>query len=42
GGALGGLIAMHLFRHKTKHLIFLWGIPLILMVQIGLPLFLLL
>ncbi|NLV17741.1 MAG: DUF1294 domain-containing protein [Syntrophomonadaceae bacterium] len=39
GGALGSLIGMRLFRHKTKHLVFSWGIPLILMAQIGLLLF---
>lgn len=27
GGSLGGLLAMQIFRHKTKHLSFLVGIP---------------
>ena len=30
GGSIGGLISMHLFRHKTKHLRFRLGIPLML------------
>lgn len=29
GGALGSWIAMLLFRHKTKHKAFSWGIPLL-------------
>ncbi|MCI8489548.1 MAG: DUF1294 domain-containing protein [Lachnospiraceae bacterium] len=27
GGAFGGLLAMRLFRHKTKKPRFAWGIP---------------
>lgn len=30
GGSLGGLIGMYLFRHKTKHIRFFIGIPLML------------
>lgn len=33
GGASGGLIGMHVFRHKTRHRIFQWGLPLILFLQ---------
>lgn len=29
GGALGAWVAMLLFRHKTKHKAFSWGIPLL-------------
>ena len=36
GGSVGSLIGMYLFRHKTKHIKFTLGIPLILAVQIGL------
>lgn len=34
GGSMGALIAMEVFRHKTKHLSFVIGIPLILIAQI--------
>lgn len=34
GGALGGLIGMNLFRHKTKKMKFTIGMPLILIVNI--------
>lgn len=34
GGSIGGLIAMYLFRHKTKKDYFTVGIPLILIMQI--------
>lgn len=30
GGAAGCFLSMHLFRHKTRHLSFLIGIPAIL------------
>lgn len=36
GGSIGSLIGMYLFRHKTRHLKFLLGIPLILFVQLSL------
>ena len=38
GGALGATLGMHLFRHKTKHWYFRWGLPLILLAQIALVL----
>lgn len=34
GGSLGAIIGMHLFRHKTKHLKFMLGLPLILIIQL--------
>lgn len=34
GGACGGLIAMLLFRHKTRHAIFAFGLPLLAALQI--------
>lgn len=40
GGSLGSLIGMYLVRHKTKHLKFTIGVPVILAVQIVLALFL--
>ena len=36
GGSIGALAGMYTFRHKTKHIRFTLGIPLILAVQIGL------
>lgn len=35
GGSIGALAGMYTFRHKTKHLKFTVGIPLILAVQVG-------
>ena len=34
GGALGGLIAMILFNHKTRKAKFMIGIPVIIILQI--------
>lgn len=34
GGSLGGLLGMRLFRHKTRHLRFAIGIPVMLVLQI--------
>ena len=34
GGSLGALLGMKLFKHKTKHWYFKYGIPFILIVQI--------
>ena len=34
GGSIGSLLGMHTFRHKTKHIKFIVGMPLILAVQI--------
>lgn len=34
GGALGGLIGMEMFKHKTKKMKFIIGMPLILIVNI--------
>ena len=36
GGSVGALLGMLVFRHKTKHWSFVWGIPLILLAQIAL------
>ena len=40
GGSLGALLGMKVFRHKTKHWYFVWGIPLILVAQIALAVWL--
>ena len=34
GGSVGILVGMHLFRHKTLHLKFSVGVPVILAMQI--------
>lgn len=34
GGALGTTLGMYLFRHKTRHWYFAYGMPAILAVQI--------
>ncbi len=34
GGSIGSLIGMNTFRHKTKHIKFKYGIPLIIVFQI--------
>lgn len=36
GGSLGALIGMYVFRHKTRHLSFIIGIPIILILQAAL------
>ena len=36
GGALGGVLGMRTFHHKTRHWYFRWGFPLLLVLQIGL------
>ena len=35
GGSIGALLAMQIFRHKTRHLKFRYGVPLILLLQIA-------
>lgn len=40
GGSIGAILGMRLFRHKTRHLKFSLGLPLILAVQIVLILLL--
>ena len=34
GGSVGALLAMHIFRHKTRHRKFTLGIPALLLAQI--------
>lgn len=41
GGSVGALLGMRMFRHKTKHWYFVWGIPAILLAQIALAAWLL-
>ena len=35
GGALGGVLGMQVFRHKTRHWYFRFGFPLLLIVQLA-------
>ena len=41
GGSIGALLGMRVFHHKTKHWYFVWGIPLILLAQMALAVWLL-
>lgn len=41
GGSLGGLLAMYMFRHKTLHRKFKLGMPLVLVIQLALLVYLL-
>lgn len=34
GGAIGGFLAMHLFRHKTKKKLFVIGVQLIIIIHL--------
>ncbi len=36
GGSAGSIAGMRLFRHKTKHWYFKYGLPAILILQLGL------
>ena len=40
GGSVGALAGMYTFRHKTRHLKFVLGVPLIFVIQILLTIFL--
>ena len=35
GGSIGSLLGMYTVRHKTRHLKFVIGVPLILVCQLG-------
>ncbi len=41
GGSVGSLIGMYTVRHKTRHWKFVIGVPIILICQIALALYLL-
>lgn len=36
GGSLGSIIGMQLFRHKTRHWYFVWGMPVIFFAELAL------
>ena len=35
GGGIGGVLGMRVFRHKTKHWYFRWGLPALLLAQLA-------
>ena len=41
GGSIGSIVGMQVFRHKTRHWYFVFGMPAILAVQVALLIFLL-
>ena len=41
GGSVGALLGMRVFRDKTKHWYFVWGVPAILLAQLALAVWLL-
>lgn len=41
GGSIGSILGMQVFRHKTRHWYFVFGMPAILIAQIVLLVFLL-
>lgn len=34
GGSIGSIVGMYVFRHKTRHFKFVYGMPAILIIQI--------
>ena len=40
GGAVGGIVGMHLVRHKTRKWYFSWGLPVMIVLQVVLLLYL--
>jgi uncharacterized membrane protein YsdA (DUF1294 family) len=39
GGSIGSIMGMQVFRHKTKHWYFKYGMPAILVLQIAIVIF---
>ncbi|MBP9995815.1 MAG: DUF1294 domain-containing protein [Lachnospiraceae bacterium] len=35
GGTIGSILGMYVFRHKTRHVSFVYGMPAILFIQIA-------
>lgn len=40
GGSAGAFLAMRIFRHKTRHVLFQFGVPLIFLLQLTLGIYL--
>jgi len=38
-GPIGAVLGMKVWRHKTKHCYFVWGVPAILVVELALVVF---
>lgn len=36
GGSMGSIAGMQLFRHKTRHWYFVWGMPIIFFIELAL------
>ena len=36
GGGMGSIVGMQLFRHKTRHWYFVWGMPAIFFTELAL------
>ncbi len=36
GGSMGSIVGMQLFRHKTRHWYFVWGMPIIFFMELAL------
>lgn len=34
GGGMGAFLGMRHFRHKTKHFVFKWGLPILMTIQL--------
>ena len=41
GGSIGAFLGMQVFRHKTKHMKFVIGVPVIIVLQVAIALFIL-
>lgn len=41
GGSIGSILGMYTFHHKTRHWYFVYGMPIILLLQIAVIIFLL-
>ena len=39
GGSIGAFLGMQVFRHKTKHMKFVIGVPVIIVLQVAIALF---
>lgn len=39
GGSIGAFLGMQLFRHKTKHIYFQYGIPVCILIHFSLSLY---
>lgn len=39
GGSIGSILGMQVFRHKTKHWYFKYGMPAILILQVAILIF---